>query len=209
MSHLPKKLSSELIRLLVQRGDIKRLRRGALLVEEGAAAHSLFILLSGQLNVFTRDERGREVIYNQLVPGEIFGEMFLDGGTRSASVRAITDVECLEVRGSEIREFMRDYPQLSEALVMNLIVRLRQATAHIRSLALDDVFIRAVNQINALAVQENGIRYLPSAITQQHIASRIGATREMVNHVFRDLMSGGHLVRDARGLVIPGTLPKH
>lgn len=209
MTQIPDQLPPDLLQLLAQRGDVKRVRRGASLVEEGDAAESLFILLSGRLNVFTRDDRGREVIYNELAPGEILGEMFLDGGARSASVRAVTDVECVEVRGSHLREFMRAYPEFSETLVVKLIERLRRATTQIRSLALDDVFDRTVHQINELAVQDHGVRYLPTEVTQQQIASRIGATREMVNRVFRKLIGRGHLVRHARGLAIPSEIPRH
>ena len=208
MEAMPDKLSPTLLRLLSERGDVMRLKRGTVLVREGDEGESLFVLLSGELVVFTRDGRGREVIYNQLIPGEVLGEMFLDGGPRSASVRASTDVECLEVRSENIRPFIRTYPEFTEALVVKLIGRLRRATQLIRSLALDHVYDRTISQINAMAVVQEGVRFLPAKVTQQHIANRIGATREMVNHVFRDLVKSGHLVRDAqRGLVIPGDLP--
>lgn len=208
MAQFPDQIPAGLMQLLAQRGDVKRLKRGVSLIEEGDTAESLFVLLAGRLNVFTRDGRGREVIYNELTPGEMFGEMFIDGGPRSASVRAVTDVECVEVRGSQLREFISSYPEFSETLVVKLIERLRRATAQIRSLALDDVFHRTVHQIDELAVQEDGVRYLPAGITQQRVASRIGATREMVNRVFRDLVRNGHLVRDPRGLLIPRILPQ-
>lgn len=202
------KLSPALLRMLSEHGDVMRLKRGTILVREGDSGESLFVLLSGELVVFTRDDRGREVIYNQLKPGEVFGEMLLDGGPRSASVRASTEVECLEVRSEDIRPFMRTYPEFTEALVVKLIGRLRHATQQIRSLALDHVYDRTIAQINAMAVVKEGVRFLPAGVTQQHIANRIGATREMVNHVFRDLVKSGHLVRDAeRGLVIPEGLP--
>ena len=203
------RLSPNLVRLLAERGDVRRVRRSEMVIEEGDVSESLFILLVGQLKVFTRDDRGREVIYNTLYPGEVLGEMFLDGGLRSASVKALTDAECLEVRGNEIRDFMRRYPEFSESLVIKLIERLRHATTQIRSLALDGVYVRTVGAINELALTHDGRRILPLTITQQQIASRIGATREMVNHVFRDLVRGGFLIRDEQvGFVIPKPLPK-
>lgn len=203
------RLSPDLIGLLAERGDVRQVSRGEILIRESDVSESLFILLAGQLKVFTRDERGREVIYNILDAGEMLGEMFLDGGARSASVKAITQAECLEVSGGEIRDFMRRYPQFSEALVVKLIGRLRHSTGQIRSLALDSVFVRTVAAIDELALTDSGQRFLPVAVTQQQVASRIGATREMVNHVFRDLVRGGFLVRDAQlGFVIPRPLPR-
>ena len=199
MSTASSRLSAELIHLLAERGGARKLSRGEILIREGDPSASMFILLDGQLRVFTQDERGREVIFNTLGAGEIFGEMFLDGGPRSASIRAVTPAECIEVGDSQIREFMRRYPEFSEVLVVKLIGRLRQATSQIRSLALDDVFSRTVTAINELAVTSPGRRYLPTSITQQEIASSIGATREMVNHVFRDLRKAGFLIRDEQG----------
>ena len=204
------RLSPELLRLLAERGDVRRLARGDTLITEGDLSESLFILLSGRLKVFTRDDRGREVIYNTLEAGEMLGEMFLDGGPRSASVQAITAVECIEVDGSQIRDFMRSYPGFSETLVVKLIQRLRHATHQVRSLALDDVFARTVDSINEHAVANAGRRYLPASVTQRQIASGIGATREMVNHVFRDLAKAGFLVRDGQGgWWIAKPLPRH
>lgn len=186
-------LSPDVIQMLAERGDVRTLARGGLLVREGDVSESVFILLVGELAVFTRDARGREVIYNTLRPGEILGEMFLDGGHRSASVRATMKSECVEVAASNLRDFMKTYPEFSEVLVVNLIQRLRRATMQIRSLALDDVFDRTVSSIGSLAVDQNGVRVLPKGVTQQQIASRIGATREMVNHVFRRLIKEGVL----------------
>lgn len=209
MSSPTDRLSPDLTRLLAERGDVRRVLSGEILIQEGDLSESLFILLSGQLKVFTQDERGREVIYNTLDAGEVLGEMFLDGGPRSASVKAISPAECIEVRGTEIRDFMRTYPGFSEALVVQLIERLRFATLQIRSLALDGVSARTLALINDLAITASGRRLLPRAITQQQIASRIGATREMVNHVFRELIKAGYLVRDEHaGWLITKPLPK-
>lgn len=208
MTFLKGSLSPEIVLDLMGRGDVRRFSRGSMLIVEGAVSSSLFVLLSGKLTVFSRDDRGREVIYNQVGPGEIFGEMILDGGPRSASVRALTEVECLEVRVGEIREFMRHCPEFAESLICRLVERLRTSTAQSRSLALDSVLARTVASIDALAVHDGQCRYLPAGVTQQQVAARIGATREMVNQVFRRLMREGFLVRQPKvGLVIAKALP--
>jgi CRP/FNR family cyclic AMP-dependent transcriptional regulator len=47
-------------------------------------------------------------------------------------------------------------------------------------------------------------------VTQQEIADRIGASREMVNHIFRELVRGGYLVKDEdRRMILAKDLPKH
>lgn len=186
------------------------LTKGSLLIREGEVSDVVYILVSGQLKVFTRDRRGREHVFNVLSAGEVLGEMFLDGGPRSASVAALTDAECVEIAGGEVRVLLREYPDFAELLVMKLISRLRHATAQARSLALDGVYERTVSVLNELATQDAQSRYIPAAMTQQEIANRIGASREMVNHVIRDLIRDGFLTRDdEQRLLITKELPAY
>lgn len=209
MSALADRLSPDLVCVLAKHGEVLKLAQGKVLINEGDASQSLFVLVSGKLKVFSRDHRGREVILSTLQPGDILGEMFLDGGRRSASVKAFTDVECLEIRESTVTELLKSYPELSGVLVFKLIRRLRHATTQIKSLAFDSVFVRTIAAINTMSVTQGGMRFLPAAVSQKHIADSIGATREMVNHVFRDLLRGELLIRDEKlGLVIPKSLPE-
>jgi CRP/FNR family cyclic AMP-dependent transcriptional regulator len=201
-------LSDELLSQLVARGDLRTFARGDLLIREGDQSDSLYILVAGELKVFTCGERGRELVYNVLRPGEFFGEMFLDGGPRSASVKAVCTSICVVVAREEFRDFMREYPEFAESLVLTLISRVRHATEQLRDLALKDVYERAASLLNELAVAEGNVRTIRPAVTQQEIADRIGATREMVNHVIRDLVRGGFLVREGRQMILARDLPK-
>lgn len=203
-------LSQGLLQSLAQRGDVRAFARGDVLIREGELSDALYILVSGQLKVFTRDERGRELIYNILQPGEFFGEMFLDGEARSASVKAMDEAQCVVVGPTEFREFMEAYPEFAESLVLKLIARVRHATEQTRSLAFSGVYERTVDVLNRLALEEGSVRVIPMAITQQEIADRVGATREMVNHVLRDLARGGFMDRDdQRRMTLIKDLPKH
>jgi CRP/FNR family cyclic AMP-dependent transcriptional regulator len=202
-------LSPELLSQLAQCGDAKWYARNQMLIVEGEVSDALYILIAGQLKVFTQDSKGRELVYNILQPGEFFGELFLDGGPRSASVKAVVDSQCVVIDHLAIRGFMKAYPEFAECLVYKLIARLRHATQLSKSLALHDVYERTVDLLNKVASTEGDIRVVPTAMTQQEIADRVGATREMINHVFRDLMRGGFLTRDdRRRLVFDKALPR-
>jgi CRP/FNR family transcriptional regulator, cyclic AMP receptor protein len=207
-------LSPELLAQLAQRGDAKSYGRNELLIVEGAVSDALYILIAGQLKVFTRDSKGRELVYNILQPGEFFGELFLDGGLRSASVKAVVDSQCIVVDHATIRDFMKIYPEFAECLVYSLISRLRHATQLSKRLGLHGVYERTVDLLNEVALSEQAIgkqdlRIVPPTMTQQEIADRVGATREMINHVFRDLIRGGFLSRDEKKrLVFIKELPR-
>ena len=141
-------LSSELVSQLALRGDVRSYARNDVLISEGDVSDALFILVSGQLKVFSQDAKGREVVYNVLNAGEIFGEMFMDGGVRSASVKAMVDSQCILVDEVHIREFIKTYPEFAECLIHSLIPRLRNATLMIKELVLSDVYQRTVTLLN-------------------------------------------------------------
>jgi CRP/FNR family transcriptional regulator, cyclic AMP receptor protein len=191
-------LSEELFARLAQRGDAKHYARDEVLIREGDASDALYILMEGQLKVFSRDERGRELVYNIITPGEFFGEMFLDGGPRSASVKAVTEADCIVINQHEIRSFMRTYPEFAECLVHKLIARLRHATRFSRSLALDGAYERTLALLDQIAVTEGDIRFIPPRVTQQDIADRVAVSREMINHIMRGLLRDGLIVRDEK-----------
>lgn len=203
-------LPDRLLAQLATRGKPRAYQRGELLFAEGEHSDSLYILLAGELKVFTRADNGRELVYNLLRPGEFFGELFLDGGPRSASVRANCASECVVVGPAEFREFMRSYPEFAECLVLKLIARVRHVTGQLRSLATKDAYERVAALLIDLAEDEDGVRVIDKGITQQEIADRVGASREMVNQIFRELTRGGYLVRDGeRRIVLPKALPPH
>jgi len=203
-------LSEGLLADLAGHGSVRRFARGDVLITEGDVSDALYILVSGQLKVFTSDEKGRELSYNLLEPGEFFGEMFLDGRPRSASVKAIVDAQCVVIDQAKFRGFMATYPEFAEQLVKTLIGRLRHATLQVRGLALDGVYERMAVLLNNVPRDVRGERCLPKELTQQEIADRVGATREMINHLFRDLVREGFLLKDEqkRTLVLK-ELPKH
>lgn len=202
-------LSPELLSQLALCGDARWYGRNQVLIEEGAVSDALYVLAAGELKVFTRDSKGRELVYNILQPGEFFGELFLDGGLRSASVKAVVDSQCIVVDHAAIRSFMKAYPEFAECLVIKLIARLRHATQLSKSLGLHGVYQRTVDLLNRVAYSEHDVHVVPLALTQQEIADRVGATREMVNHILRDLIRGGFLARDEKKrLVFAKVLPK-
>ena len=177
-------------------GVSRHFAAGEVLFHEGDASDAMYLLLSGQLKVFARNASGREVVYNVLEPGELLGEMLLDGGPRSASVEALVASECLMVEAGHVHEMLQENADFAERLVLKLILRMRQATRALRGMALEGVYERVVSLLEQVAVSNGGERCIPRELTQLEIARRVGASREMVNVVLRDLVRGGHIRKD-------------
>lgn len=205
MPSLPVHLLEELLR----QGTIFRYPAGGILFREDDKPDHVFVLLSGQLMVYSIGNNDQEIVYNVLQPGEILGEMMLDGGLRSASVKALTDAECCVITGEVAIGLLRNTPDFAEYLVHKLIWRVRHLTRQNRSLALNDVYERVAALLEEQAIPDGDTRRIPRVLTQQEIASRIGASREMVGKILRNLIHGGFIAKDAdRRMVIVKKLPK-
>jgi serine/threonine protein kinase/CRP-like cAMP-binding protein len=102
VSHLP----PESRRRLLVRSEWRRYRDEQLIVREGDDDGAVFFVMGGEVEVF-HDEDGFPVFLDKLAEGQIFGEMAaLRGGRRSASVRAIGDVELLAIDGRALSEVL-------------------------------------------------------------------------------------------------------
>lgn len=192
---------------LAQMGKVKTYKKNEILINEGETSDALFFLVAGQLKVFTRDPNGREVVYNILEPGDVCGETFLDGGPRFASVKATLPSECIVLPEARFQELISE-PDFAQCLLRDLTKRLRRATQMIKDLVLTDVYGRTIVLLNTTVVNEGQERVVPKWLTQQEIADRVGATREMINHVIADLIKEGFLRRDdKRRLLLAKPLP--
>ncbi len=181
---------------------VRTFPRRAIIVTEGDDTDSLYVVLSGKARVFVADDRGREVQLNQLGPGEYFGEITLDGGPRSASVTALEDCRCAVVKRGEFDTFLEQHPELALHIVRKLARRVRDLTENVRSLALMDVYGRVARLLLELAEEKEGRLVVSEALTHKDIASRVGASREMISRIFSDLNEGGYVRKEDGQLVI-------
>jgi CRP/FNR family cyclic AMP-dependent transcriptional regulator len=121
----------------------------------------------------------------------------IDGSPRSASVIAVENCELMVLGKAEFQRCMQDNFQVAQKLMQILVQRLREADRHIESLALLDVYGRVARLLIDMSTEEDGKRVIRKKISKQDMARMIGASREMVSKVMRDLEVGGYIdVRD-------------
>lgn len=183
----------------------KRVERGAFVVRAGESTDSLYILLSGRAKVTNTDEEGREIILAWLGPGEFFGEMgLIDGSPRSANVVAAEACELLLLSKDAFQRCLQENFDVAQKLMKILVLRLRHADRKIESLALLDVYGRVARLLLEMSEVMDGQRVIRKKISKQDMAKMIGASREMVSKVMRDLELNGYIRYDGDLLVIPG-----
>jgi CRP/FNR family cyclic AMP-dependent transcriptional regulator len=180
---------------LAQLGAVRAYRKGTLLMEEGDAGDSLYIVLSGRVRAYSLSSGGeREMTYGSYGPGEYVGEMGLDGGLRSASVIATELSTCAVVTRRTLEAYVGEHPEFAFQLLAKVIRRARAATLTARQLGLNDVYGRIKALFESLAVpQPDGPPAITERLTHKDIASRVGCSREMVTRVMKDLLTGGYV----------------
>ena len=196
------------VRELADTGEVRRYRKGTILIHEADVGDTLFIVLSGQVKVFCTDAKDKEITFGVFGPGEYVGEMALDGGPRSASVITLQATTCSLVSRAKLLAYIARRPEFAIELLSKVIYRLRMATASARSLAFIDVYGRLTGCLMGLATSlEDGTQRIEERLTHQEIASRVGCSREMVSRIMKDLENGGYIRLEARRIVLVKKLP--
>ena len=182
----------------------QRFKRGEVIVEQGKKSNALFILLNGRARVVTADSRGREVILATLQPGDHIGEMSLiDNEPHSATVRAEVQTDVLMLGRLEFARCLPENSTMAYAVMRGLVQRLRHADRKIESLALMDVYGRVARALLEFAVETpEGELLIRDRISRQDIAKMVGASREMVSRVMKDLEERGFIETQENGAIL-------
>lgn len=97
----------------------------AIILEEGTLGDSLFIIKKGEVEVYTRNQKGEVVPLAKLKEGDFFGEISLiTGRPRNASVRALQPTELLRLAKENFIKIIENHPQIKEFLKEILLLRL-------------------------------------------------------------------------------------
>jgi CRP/FNR family cyclic AMP-dependent transcriptional regulator len=181
--------------------------RASVIMAAGDQIDSLYIVISGRLKVMMSDSDGKEVILSLIGPGEFFGEMgLIDDSPRSASVITIEPCELLSISKRDFKKCLAENFEMSMAVMRGLVRRLREADRKIGSLALLDVYGRVARLLLDMSEDVNGQRMVTKRLPKQDIAKMIGASREMVSRVMKDLQMGGYIEMRGSSIVLRDTI---
>jgi small-conductance mechanosensitive channel/CRP-like cAMP-binding protein len=121
-------LRDEELRLLVPGVAVQNFGAGELIVREGDEGDSLFVIRSGTVEVLATASDGKQVHIRDLTRPMFFGEMALmTGEKRTATIRARSDVELLELTRAAFGELFKDHPetaaQMGEVIALRMTER--------------------------------------------------------------------------------------
>ncbi len=192
---------------LLRYAKLHKYPKNSVILNEGDHHNNFYIVVSGTLKVYVNGDGGRQVTLNWLETGDYFGELSLiDGAARSASVMTLSPTELQVISQQDFHQFLQSQPQASLALMKALARRIRALTGSVRDMALLDVYGRVATLLQARANADSGC--IEPKLTHQEIADVVGASREMVSRIMRELALGGYVEQAASALYLRKPLPR-
>src|SRR6478609_8404654 len=181
----------------------KTYAKNAVVLTEGEMGDSLYMIQSGKVKVFIGDEDGREITLKMLGAGDFFGEMsMIDKQPRSASVTTIEGSTFLVLTHAAFEKCVEQSPRIGNMVMQVLATRVREADRKIGTLALMDVYGRVASTLLELSVYTGGKLMVSEKLSQQDLANMVGASREMVNRILKDLSERGFISIESKSITI-------
>ena len=197
-------------RALLEAGSVvRRYAKSQLVIQQGDESNSLFLILSGRVKVFVSDGEGKEVIVNTLSTGEYFGELAgISDGHRAASIMTLEPSELRVIPYKAFMGAVTRSPEFSRYVIQTLVERIKDLTDRVAGFALQTVYSRLAKTLTNHARSEHGVM-VTHKLTQQELADEIGASREMVGRLLRDLRAGGYVSIKDKRITLHGRLPRN
>ncbi len=171
------------------------------IVRAGEIADGLYVILSGQVKVLVDDGDGHQAILSVLGENDFFGEVgLIDDGPRFADVYSQQDCEILYIPREVLFGWLESDCRAAVSLLRTVTARLADAQRNIVNLALVDVYGRVARLLLDTGHDMNG-EWLVQAGSEQ-IASMVGASREMVSRVVKDLHEKGVIRAEKRKIFV-------
>jgi len=184
---------------LAQRMRWRHFARNEVIFHKDDPAEHVYLIASGTVKITVEEEDGQEVVIALMRGGDVFGDLALfDEGPRSASVTAMTETTAFTLANRDFMDILQHNTQAMRQLLALLARRIRRSTGHIEDL----VFLDLPGRVAKCLVDQNELAGGNGRVelTQEEIASFVGATRVAVNRVLVDLERRGAL-RLGRGHV--------
>ncbi len=185
------------------------------IIRPGDPADTLYYIVKGSATIVLEDDDGREMILGYLNPGDFIGEMglFVEQETRQVLVRTKTDCQVAAISYIQMKqlskgELKEDYPEVLHALATHMATRLLQTSRKVERLAFLDVAGRVARTILDLCQEPDAMTHpegMQIKVTRTELARIVGATREMVGRVVKDMENDGMIRVKGKTIVVLGT----
>jgi CRP/FNR family cyclic AMP-dependent transcriptional regulator len=194
-------LSKKELQAAAQFFTVRSYPKNAIVATEGDRLDLFNFILAGSVQAFWRDDAGHQLKLGVDGPGEHFVDATLGGDPALVSHIAVDDLRVASIRMSDLKQLLRRHPEVAVGLLMDVVARLRRLLQRTKTLTMEDVYGRVVKLLLARAVETDG-KLVSERMTHAEIGQRVGATREMVGRVLRELARGSYIKADRGRMII-------
>jgi CRP/FNR family cyclic AMP-dependent transcriptional regulator len=206
---VPVVIEEQLLKELARHGPTRWHDKNTTLIKQGDIGTSMYVILSGSVAVYLEHPGYPDILLHHLGAVSYVGEMALGCLVRCATVRTLSSTLVAELSWNQVSEAIHLNPAIATILLSSLINRHRQTSFHVRS----GLFLPVYDRLKALL---QALTYVPpeagswsvERLAQTEMARRIGASRDMVGRIVRDLMRGGYIEVRAKHVRLLRRLPE-
>jgi CRP/FNR family cyclic AMP-dependent transcriptional regulator len=200
-------LDDALLKTLLQHSRRRKFNSNETLFHEGDPGYTLYLIVSGRVNIQRWNSSGEVVHIAQRGAGEHFGELSLiDGKPRMADVVTAEPCDLLMLDHADFVRCVEQSAPFAVGIMANLADRLRQAASHLEKRGLDVSGRVAEALLNLVA--DHGVddpaggKRINLRITQQTLAEQVGTTRESVSRALSGMRDSRAVRLDGRAIVV-------
>jgi CRP/FNR family cyclic AMP-dependent transcriptional regulator len=189
----------------------KTFQKDTIIIHEGDTSTSMYVVLTGKAIAIAMNEAdGKQLVLNMFEQGDYFGEMsFLDAEPRCATVKTREKTTFLVLSCDKFRNILTSTPDIYAKLMKGLLQKIRKATKQVEELAFHDVYKRVALLLKRLAISEDGKMIVRQKLTMKDIGEMVGASREMISKIMKELSDGGYISVHKQSILIHKSLPKN
>lgn len=186
------------IESIAKAGEVVKYRPGEMILSPEETSNDLFCILHGEVRVFNYSLSGKEVDYDDLQEGGVFGELAtLDSQSRSAHVIAIKPLEVFKVTQAEFLKILQTYPEVSIGLCRHLAHIVRTTSKRLLIVSTSNSRLRLMSVLlEVCELRDDKSAAIPRAATHKMLSSRVGCTRETTTRMLLNLQSEGLIERN-------------
>ncbi|MBI2617596.1 Crp/Fnr family transcriptional regulator [Candidatus Gottesmanbacteria bacterium] len=160
----------------------------------------VFIVKTGQVELYQLSPSGKKVIIERLLPGSIFGDLGTEGEGETF-VEATTNSYVCSLQKDRFFTMISQYPELSEKLMKQLFYRLLKVEKRMSSVATDSAFQRLVKLLLSLGKKKaDDSMEVSEKFTHEELAQMLGISRQTVTTIINQLEKKGLITRIQKSL---------
>jgi CRP/FNR family transcriptional regulator, cyclic AMP receptor protein len=173
----------------------------------GDPSRNVYLLKKGRVKIANTAPSGKEVTFDILEPGEVFGELeVLEDAPRSTSAEALDDALICVIPRKDFDQYLAMHPNVTVKLTKLIGLRLKKIQSRIEDLVFRDVPARLAHLLSELSksdgvADKQGVR-LKVRLTHQEMANLIGCSRETVSATMGLFRDQGLIQMDGRTITI-------